>query len=149
VIVSFEELRGLRGQVGMVDGAFDPLHHGHIEYFRVAKAQLGIALLCNLAPDEYVSRKHPPLLAQEHRAIVIDAIRYIDYTHKSARDTETVLRELAPRYYVKGADWKGRLPTEQEHICREHGIEVVYLDTVRDSSTRLLQQFGLLRPNQR
>jgi hypothetical protein len=39
---------------------------------------------------------------------------------------------------VKGKDWDGRLPAEQVQICREHGIEVVYLDTVFDSSTRIL-----------
>ena len=39
-------------------------------------------------------------------------------------------------------DWRARgLPPEQAVICREHGIEIVYLDTLLDSSTRLLQQF--------
>ena len=63
------------------------------------------------------------------------------YTHVNHFDTETILRELRPRYYVKGRDWEGRLPPEQVVICRECGIEVVYLDTVLDSSSRLLQQF--------
>jgi hypothetical protein len=54
-----------------------------------------------------------------------------------------VLRQLRPRYYVKGSDWRARgLPPEQDVICREHGIEIVYLDTVLDSSSRLLQQFA-------
>ena len=141
MIVTFEQLKTLRGQVAMVDGAFDPLHHGHIEYFRAAREQLGVELLCNLAPDEYVLRKHQPLLPQDQRAVVIDAIRYIDYTHKSHQDTETVLRELRPKYYVKGSDWRGKLPPEQEIICREHGIEIVYLDTVRDSSTAILKSY--------
>lgn len=140
MIVGFDRLHTLRGRVAMVDGAFDPLHQGHVEYFRAAKA-LGVEVLCNLAPDRYVARKHRPLLAQDERAAVVDAIRYIDYVHKSQHDTETVLRELRPKYYVKGLDWKGRLPPEQEAICREHGIEIVYLDTVRDSSTRLLERF--------
>jgi cytidyltransferase-like protein len=141
VIVAFDELKTLRGRVAMVDGAFDPLHHGHIEYFREARERLRVELLCNLAPDVYVARKHPPLLSQAQRAVVIDAIRYIDYTHQSGQDTETVLRELRPKYYVKGSDWRGKLPPAQEVICREHGIEIVYLDTVRDSSTAILKQY--------
>jgi hypothetical protein len=48
---------------------------------------------------------------------------------------------LRPRYYVKGKDWQGRLPPDQVVICRELGIEVVYLDTVLDSSSRLLKQY--------
>jgi cytidyltransferase-like protein len=141
MIVSFDTLRTLRGRVAMVDGAFDPLHRGHIEYFRAAAA-LGVPLLCNVASDRYVRTKHPPLLPEDQRAAVVDAIRYIAYTYVNHADTETILRELRPRMYVKGKDWDGRLPAEQMAICREHGIEIVYLDTVIDSSSRLLQQFA-------
>jgi cytidyltransferase-like protein len=141
VILSFEQLKDYRGQVAMVDGAFDPLHHGHIAYFRAAR-ELGAPVLCNVASDRYVRTKHRPLLTETQRAIVIDAIRYIDYVHIYEIDTETVLRQLRPRYYVKGSDWRERgLPPEQTVICREHGIDIVYLDTVIDSSSRLLQQF--------
>jgi cytidyltransferase-like protein len=141
MIVTFDGLRAYRQEVAMVDGAFDPLHGGHIEYFRAAAYQLGLPLLCNIASDAYVRTKHPPLLAEEQRAVVVDAIRYISYTHINRFDTETILRELQPRYYVKGRDWQGRLPIEQVRICAEHGIGVVYLDTVRDSSSRILEQF--------
>ena len=147
MILEFDALKEYRGVVGMVDGAFDPLHRGHIEYFRAA-AELGAPLLCNVASDAYVRTKHPPLLPDFHRVAVVDAIRYISYTHLYTVDTETILRELRPRYYIKGQDWRGRLPEEQIRICREHGIEIVYLDTVVDSSTRLLQQFAL-QQNQR
>jgi len=145
MIVTFERLPELRGIVAMVDGAFDPLHRGHIEYFRAA-SELGVPLLCNVASDAYVRTKHPPLLPEDQRAAVVDAIRYITYTHVNGADTETILRQLRPRYYVKGNDWVGRLPAEQVTICREHGIEIVYLDTVLDSSSRILQQFTSQQP---
>jgi cytidyltransferase-like protein len=125
----------------MVDGAFDPLHRGHIEYFRAA-SELGVPLLCNVASDAYVRTKHPPLLPEDQRAAVVDAIRFITYTHINGADTETILRQLRPRYYVKGSDWVGRLPADQVTICRDHGIEIVYLDTVLDSSSRILQEFA-------
>jgi cytidyltransferase-like protein len=148
VILAFDQLAEYRGQVAMVDGAFDPLHLGHIEYFRAARG-LGVPVLCNVASDAYVRTKHPPLLPEQHRAAVVDAIRYIDYTHVNQFDTETILRQLQPRYYVKGKDWDGRLPAEQVVICRDHGVEIVYLDTVLDSSSRLLQQFALQQQNTR
>jgi cytidyltransferase-like protein len=140
VIIGFDDLPRHRGTVVMVDGAFDPLHAGHIEYFKGAVA-LGAPVLCNVASDAYVRTKHEPLLAGPERAAIIDAIRYIDFTHLSNTDTETVLRHLRPAYYVKGNDWEGRLPEEQLAICREHGIRVVYLDTVHDSSTRILDTY--------
>ena len=141
MILAFEDLAAYRQRVAMVDGAFDPLHRGHIEYFRLAAEQLDVPLLCNVASDRYVAGKHPPLLREDDRAAIVDAIRYIEYTHVNQFDTETVLRELRPKYYVKGSDWRNRLPPDQLTICREHGIEIVYLDTVLDSSSRLLQEF--------
>ena len=140
MILTFEDLPALAGTVAMVDGAFDPLHRGHVEYFRLA-SELGAPVLCNVASDRYVSTKHRPFLGEDQRAAIIDAIRYISYTYIYQVDTETVLRQLRPRYYVKGSDWRGRLPAEQVEICREHGIEVVYLDTVLDSSSRILKDY--------
>jgi cytidyltransferase-like protein len=141
VIIEFAQLKEYSGRVAMVDGAFDPLHRGHIEYFRAAAVRLEVPLLCNVASDRYVRTKHPPLLPEDQRAAVVDAIRYITYTHINRHDTETILRELRPRYYVKGKDWTGRLPADQVTICRDHGIEIVYLDTVLDSSSRLLRDY--------
>jgi len=141
VIVTFEQLKNYWKKVAMVDGAFDPLHRGHIEYFRAASEQLDVPLLCNVASDRYVRTKHPPLLPEDHRAAIVDAIRFITYTHINQFDTETILRELRPKYYVKGKDWIGRLPPDQVTICAEYGIEVVYLDTVVDSSSRILKSY--------
>ena len=142
MILTYDELAQYRHQVAMVDGAFDPLHHGHIAYFKAAR-ELGSPVLCNVASDRYVSTKHRPLLSETQRATILDAIRYIDYVHIYQIDTETVLRQLRPRYYVKGSDWRARgLPPEQAVICREHDIEIVYLDTVLESSSRLLQQYA-------
>ena len=138
MIVATEELASLRGSVAMVDGGFDPIHAGHVAYFRAA-AELGLPVLCNVSGDEYVSRKHPPLLPEHERAQVIDAIRFVDYVHISHTTTAAVLRALAPRYYVKGADWRDRLPPEEVAVCADAGIEIAYLDTVTNSSSRLVE----------
>lgn len=140
MIVTLEELSGLQGAVAMVDGAFDPLHAGHIAYFRAA-AGAGYPLLCNVASDRYVATKHPPLLPDWQRAAVIDALRDIAYTFLNPFDTETVLEALRPRMYVKGKDWEGRLPPRQVEICARLSIDIVFLDTVQDSSSRLLRAF--------
>src|SRR4051794_20485683 len=82
MIVPTSDLTRLRGKVAMVDGGFDPIHDGHIDYFREA-SELGPPVLCNVSSDEWVETKHPPLLGHAERARVIDAIRYIDYVHIS------------------------------------------------------------------
>jgi len=128
------------GEVTMVDGGFDPIHAGHVAYFEAAAA-LGIPVLCNISGDDWVSRKHAPLLPQDERAAVIDAFRAISFTHVSSTPTVEVIRALRPRYYAKGADWRDRLPEEEMRACEEAGVEVVFLDTVTNSSTRLLKDW--------
>jgi D-beta-D-heptose 7-phosphate kinase/D-beta-D-heptose 1-phosphate adenosyltransferase len=140
MIVSTDELPRLAGTVSMVDGGFDPIHAGHIAYLRGAH-ELGLPVLCNLAPDSWIERKHPPILPQRERAEVVDAIRWVDFTHPSALATVEVLELLRPRYYVKGADWRDRLPAEELAACARAGIEVVYLDTVLNSSSALLERY--------
>jgi len=140
VIVATRDLGSLAGAVTMVDGGFDPLHAGHIRYFRAAAA-LGLPVLCNVSGDEWVARKHVPLLPQDERVAVVDAIRCVDYVHPSSSSTADVLRALRPRHYAKGSDWEGRLPDEELAVCNEHGIDVVFLDTVTDSSTSILERY--------
>jgi bifunctional ADP-heptose synthase (sugar kinase/adenylyltransferase) len=141
VIVATSDLGRYRGEVTMVDGGFDPLHHGHVAHFEAAAA-IGLTVLVNVSPDEWIAGKHPPLLAQAERAAVIDAIRFVAYTHLSSVETDEVLRLLAPRYYAKGEDWRGRLPQEELDACAAAGTEVVYLDTVVDSSTAILERYA-------
>ena len=140
MILEFDDLEAYRGKVAMVDGAFDPVHTGHLAYFKVASV-LGLPVLCNIASDRYVSTKRNPFMPEHQRAEIIDSIELIDYTHINRFDTETILEQLRPHYYVKGKDWKGRLPERQEEICAACDIEIVYLDTVLDSSSRILQVY--------
>ena len=141
MLIATADLARHRGEVAMVDGGFDPIHHGHVEYFERAAA-LGAPVLCNVAPDDWVSRKHRPLLSQDQRARVIDAFRAIAYTHIAKGTTLDVLAALRPKLYVKGADWRDRLPVDQVELCASEGIEIVFLETVLDSSTALLEAFS-------
>jgi len=140
MIITLEQLPSYEGQVAMVDGGFDPLHIGHIEYFKGA-AGLGVPVLCCVASDRYVSTKHKPLMPENYRAAVINAIRYIDFVCINPSTTADILKQLRPRYYVKGKDWESRLPPAETAICKELAIKIVFLDTVLDSSSRLLKDY--------
>lgn len=140
MIVADDTLEAHRGSVTMVDGGFDPLHAGHVAYFEAAAA-LGLPVLCNLTGDEYVSKKHRVLLPQDSRARLIDALKPISFVHISTGSTADALRRLQPKYYAKGKDWEGRLPAEERAVCEEFGIEIVYLDTVTDSSSQRVRDF--------
>lgn len=139
MIVPTGQLDDLRKAVVLVDGGFDPLHAGHIAYFEAA-SKLGVPVLCNVSSDDWVARKHPVVLPQADRAVVVDAIRWISYVHLSTTTTADVLQRLRPRYYVKGTDWEGRLPGDEQAICASLGIEIRFVDTVTHSSSELVER---------
>ena len=143
MIVTTDQLHKYVGQLAMVDGSFDPLHDGHIEYFRAAAA-VGHPLLCNIASDKWTSSKHRVLLSQQQRGVVIDAVKYVSFVHLSATTTLHVLELLQPKVYIKGSDWvaRGGVPSDEKEICQKLGIEIMYLDTVTNSSSRLLAEWS-------
>ena len=86
MIIETAQLGDYGGQVAMVDGSFDPLHDGHIAYFRGA-AEFGIPVLCNVASDSWTVTKHQVLLSQVQRGAVIDAIEVVKHDWKAGGHT--------------------------------------------------------------
>ena len=142
MILLTEELRLYTNKLALVDGSFDPIHDGHVKYFQAA-SQLGMPVLCNVAPDSWTSSKHKVLLNQEQRGAVLDSIKYLDFVHLSSISTAEVIQLLEPRFYLKGNDWltRGGVPEIEETLCRNLGIEILYLQTVTNSSSKLLQNW--------
>jgi len=64
--------------VVIVTGGFDPLHPGHIEYFKAAK-QLGDELHVGLNSDEWLTRKKGrPFMKFKDRASIIEELSVVD-----------------------------------------------------------------------
>ena len=143
MILATDQLRDYVGKVAMVDGSFDPLHDGHIHYFREA-AEFGLPVLCNVTSDVWTSSKHRVLLNQEQRGVVLDAIRHLSFVHLSAVSTLDVLKLLKPKMYIKGNDWvaRGGVPAPEQELCKDLNIEVKYLPTVSNSSSKLLANWS-------
>lgn len=128
----------------LVDGAFDPLHAGHIAYLQAAASLSKAPLLCAVASDEQIRAKGKiPLLPQESRVATVEALGCVAAVHAKQGPTEDVLRQMRPFAYVKGWDWRDRLPSEQLEVCRALEIPIVYLETPSDSSTARLRAWAL------
>jgi FAD synthetase len=127
--------------VNMVDGCFDPIHPGHILYFKKA-SEVGGPLFCNVTGDEYLKNKHKPLLDHEKRCQIIDSIKYIDFTYQSPHSTAFVLEILKPKHYIKGNDWLNRgIEKKEKEICSQFNIKILFLDSVIDSSSKILEEY--------
>ena len=65
-------------RIVLVTGGFDPLHSGHIEYFKAAK-ELGDELHVGLNSDEWLIRKKgKPFMSFLERATVIENLKVVD-----------------------------------------------------------------------
>jgi len=127
----------------LVDGCFDPLHDGHIDYFKAA-SEFGLSVVCSCQTDAYIRRvkKRDPLLSELQRLKVLESIRYISRVVLIEIDTANVLRSIKPKVYFKGADWRlVGLPEVELATCESLGIEVCFGEENKNSSTALVEKF--------
>jgi len=127
----------------LVDGCFDPLHDGHIDYFEAA-SKLGLSVVCSCQTDAYIRRvkKREPLLSEQQRLKVLQSIRYITRAILIEVDTVEILRTIKPKIYFKGADWRlAGLPEVELATCKSLGIEVRFGTENKNSSTELVEKF--------
>jgi cytidyltransferase-like protein len=100
-------------KVVLVTGGFDPLHSGHIEYFKAAKA-LGFLLVVGINSDAWLTRKkgQPFLPAQERRTIIenlyqVHKVIEFDDSDDSAIDAIRQVKKLYPKaniIFANGGD---------------------------------------------
>ena len=125
----------------MIVGVFDPIHEGHIKYIEEA-SKLGNYLVLNNANDSEIWSKRPligPLLNEESRILVLQGLKFIDEV--VCLDTPLALLKVNPDVYVKGIDWKDKLPQNEIDICKKNKISLAYLNTKMNSSSDQLIRF--------
>ena len=96
-------------KVVFTNGCFDILHRGHVEYLTKAKA-LGDILVVGMNTDASVRRlkgANRPVVCQEDRALVLAALRAVDFVCLFEEDTpRDLIQAVVPDVLVKGSDWK-------------------------------------------
>ena len=65
-------------RISVVSGGFDPIHSGHIEYFKAAK-KLGEKLVVALNSDQWlINKKGKYFMPFEERKIIIENLSVVD-----------------------------------------------------------------------
>lgn len=113
-----------------VSGYFDPIHIGHIKYFKAAK-ELGDKLIVILDTDDQAKQKKGfVFMRYEEREEILRAIKYVDDVFQSIDKDETVaetLELLKPDIFAKGGDRNIiNLPIKERDICTKLGIKMVF-----------------------
>lgn len=91
----------------LVTGGFDPLHSGHIAYFKAAK-ELGDHLVVGLNSDAWLTRKKGrPFMPWNERAAIIKELSCVDEVIDFEDDEQgSACGAIAKILSTKGNDWK-------------------------------------------
>lgn len=116
----------------MVSGGFDPIHHGHVRYFKAAKA-LGDKLVVVINNDHWIRlKKGHGFMKARDRAEIIRGFRDVDRVvisfHKKGTSDMSVceeLKKIRPDIFANGGDrFASNIP--EFKICKELGIQMAF-----------------------
>ncbi len=111
-----------------VSGYFDPIHVGHLEYFKFSK-KIGTKLMVIVNNDEQaILKKGKSFMPCDERIKIIEEFKCVDYVIKSIDTDRTVCETLRtvepkPHYFCNGGDQNNNTIPEGP-ICAERGIEL-------------------------
>jgi cytidyltransferase-like protein len=114
--------------IACVSGYFDPIHIGHIEYFKSSK-QIADKLMVIVNNDEQaILKKGKAFMPADERIKIIQELKCVDYVVKSIDLDRTVCATLAsvtpkPDFFCNGGDQNNHSIPEAD-ICNQLGIEL-------------------------
>ena len=92
-------------RIVLVTGGFDPLHSGHIAYFKAAK-ELGDHLVVGLNSDDWLTRKKGrPFMPFEERAAIIKELACVDEVIGFNDDDNSSCAAIIQVLTTKGSNW--------------------------------------------
>jgi len=115
--------------IACVSGYFDPIHIGHIEYFKKSKLVADKLMVIVNNDDQAILKKGRAFMPVEERIKIIQELKCVDYVVLSLDTDRTVCKTLAmveprPTYFCNGGDQNNNSIPESE-ICNELGIKLL------------------------
>lgn len=138
-------------KIVLVTGGFDPLHSGHLAYFKAAK-QLGDRLIVGVNSDTWLARKKGrAFMPWIERATIIDNLSVVDDVYEfidddgSSKDAIVQVREMYPTAHIifaNGGDrTKNNIP---EMDIQDDNLEFVFGiggEDKKNSSSWILEEW--------
>jgi rfaE bifunctional protein nucleotidyltransferase chain/domain len=131
--------------IAFANGCFDLLHVGHVRYLEAAAREADVLVVAINDDDSVRALKGEgrPILAAEHRAELVAALRCVDYVVIFPEPTVAPLLDaLRPEVHCKGTDYTVESVPERETV-RAYGGRTAIVGDPKDHSTRgLLSRIG-------
>lgn len=116
--------------IACVSGYFDPIHIGHIEYFKLSKKVADKLMVIVNNDEQAILKKGKAFMPADERIQIIQELKCVDYVVKSVDLDRTVCQTLAsasprPTFFCNGGDQNNKSIPESA-ICEE--LDIVLLD---------------------
>ena len=114
--------------IACVSGYFDPIHVGHIEYFKKSKLIADKLMVIVNNDEQAILKKGRAFMPADERVQIIRELKCVDYVVKSVDLDRTVCKTLEiveprPTYFCNGGDQNNNSIPEVD-ICERVGIEL-------------------------
>jgi cytidyltransferase-like protein len=115
-------------KIACVSGYFDPIHIGHIEYFKKSKLIANKLIVIVNNDEQAILKKGKPFMPVDERIKIIEELKCVDYVFKSIDLDRTVCKTIetlipVPTFFCNGGDQNNNTIPEKE-ICDKLGIEL-------------------------
>jgi D-beta-D-heptose 7-phosphate kinase/D-beta-D-heptose 1-phosphate adenosyltransferase len=138
-------------RIVLITGGFDPIHSGHIAYFKAAKS-LGDILVVGVNSDEWLTRKKgAPFMPYTERATIVRNIVGVDFVINfndddgSAKHAIQMVRQSYPQDRIIFANGGDRTDTNiPEMDTQDSNLEFVFGvggEDKKNSSSWILQEW--------
>ena len=124
--------------IAFANGCFDILHVGHVRYLEAAarEADLLVVAINDDASVAALKGANRPILAAEHRAELVAALRSVDFVVVFPEPTVAPLLDaLRPDVHCKGTDYSVDTVPERETV-KAYGGRIAIVGDPKNHSTR-------------
>ena len=157
MILQFEDLKNIRiefnnHKIVFFDGVFDLFHIGHLSVLE-SVSKMGDIVMIGVMSDEWVKEKKGemrPIMNQNERAAIIDALRFVTYTLILANCTQRiktseVLMELKPDiFFTHDEVWKNKFQelniSETQLVLAKREIPAIVSNVTPISTSALIEK---------
>ena len=138
LVARVREARHAGRSIAFANGVFDLLHVGHVRYLEAAAQEADVLVVAINDDDSVRALKGPgrPILAAEHRAELVAALRAVDFVVIFPEpDVGPLLLALQPDVHCKGTDYTVDTVPERD-VVKSYGGRTAIVGDPKDHSTR-------------
>jgi rfaE bifunctional protein nucleotidyltransferase chain/domain len=131
--------------IAFANGCFDILHVGHVRYLDAAaqEADVLVVAINDDASVKTLKGENRPIMAAEHRAELVAALRSVDFVVVFAEPTVAPLLEaLRPDVHCKGTDYTADTVPECDTVHAYGGRIAIVGDPKTHSTRDLLERIA-------